>query len=123
MAEWKKVAYSMKFDLHIIGAIEKDSHNVNECCDKLFTNWLTTNNGPSPKTWKTLLVKIKEVDDLARASEEIEKELLKQNAYKMSFIIILFSSLVFDKNLTLHLDKIEKNFTNAHTKLMFCSNS
>jgi len=77
MAEWKTVAYSMKFNLDTISAIEKDSHNVHECCDKLFTNWLTTNNGLAPKTWKTLLDRIKEVDDLARASDEIEKEILK----------------------------------------------
>ena len=77
MAEWRKVAYSMRFDLHFISAIEQDSRNVQECCDKLFTNWLTTNNGPTPKTWKTLLEKIEDVDDLVRASEEIKEDLLK----------------------------------------------
>ncbi|XP_065910359.1 uncharacterized protein [Dysidea avara] len=77
MAEWKNVAYCMRFDLHIITAIEQDSRSVQECSQKLFANWLTTNNGPTPKTWKTLLTKIKDVDNLVRAAEEIEEDLLK----------------------------------------------
>ena len=77
MAKWRKVAYSMEFDLDIIDTIEQDSHNVEECCDKLFRKWLNTKNGAAPKTWNTLLERIKEVDDLARASEEIKKEMLK----------------------------------------------
>ena len=78
MAEWKNVAYCMRFDLHIITAIEQDSRSVQECSQKLFANWLTTNNGPTPKTWKTLLTKIKDVDNLVRAAEEIEEDLLKR---------------------------------------------
>ena len=76
-AEWKNVAYSMRFDLRIIDAIHEDSRSFQQCSQKLFTNWLTTNNGPTPKTWNTLLKRIKDVDSLVQAAEEIENDLFK----------------------------------------------
>ena len=76
-AEWKNVAYSMRIDLHIINSIERESHNLEECCQKLFINWLTTNNGPTPKTWKTLLERVEDVDNLVAEVEHIKKEIVE----------------------------------------------
>jgi len=78
-SEWESVAYSMDYDLHIISAIERDSRNVQDCCQKLFRDWLTTSNGPTPKTWKTLLDCIEEVPDLTAVLEEIKVGLIKGN--------------------------------------------
>jgi len=78
-SEWDNVAYSMDYDLHIIKTIERDSHNVQGRCQKLFTDWLTTCNGPTPKTWKTLLDCIEEVPDLTSVLEKIKAELVKGN--------------------------------------------
>ena len=77
-SEWENVAFAMKYPLYIISAIEKESHNdLLVCCQKLFKDWLTTNHGPSPKTWKTLLESIEGVEELTAALEEIKTELVK----------------------------------------------
>ena len=77
MAHWKDLAYSMRYSIEDVQAFDKDGRGVCECCQQLFTNWLTTGHGPTPKTYQTLLKYIKKVDELTAASEEIEKELIK----------------------------------------------
>ena len=76
-AEWKKVAFCMRYNPGDVNGFQKDSQNVEGCCEKLFENWLTTNHGPEPKTYQTLLNHIKKVDSLAAASKAIEKELIE----------------------------------------------
>ena len=71
-AKWKNVAFSMKYSSLTIEAIERESYDLEECCQMLFTKWLSTSHHP---TWKALLDYIKDVDDLVAAAEEIENEL------------------------------------------------
>ena len=78
-AEWENVAHAMNYHLNTISAIKKESHNLQDGCQKLFKHWLTTSNGPTPKTWKTLLECIEDVEDLTAAVEEIKAELVKGN--------------------------------------------
>ena len=75
--EWKYLAYCMGYTLQEVKMYEKEFRSPNECCTKVFDNWLRTDRGPSPKTYQTLLEHIKEVDELTVASEEIERELIK----------------------------------------------
>jgi len=76
-AKWKDVAYLMGYNEYDVDAIATESpHNLKECCEKLFTNWLMTSHGPTPKTWHTLIEHLKQVDELTAAVEEIEKELI-----------------------------------------------
>ena len=77
MAQWKYLAFCMTYKIEEVNAFRKDSQDVKECCEKLFENWLTTGHNPVPKTYKTLLNHIKEVDTLTAVSVEIEKELLE----------------------------------------------
>ncbi|XP_065914614.1 uncharacterized protein [Dysidea avara] len=77
-AEWENVAHAMNYHLNTISAIKKESHNLQDGCQKLFKHWLTTSNDPSPKTWKTLLECIEDVEDLTAAVEEIKAELVKE---------------------------------------------
>ena len=76
-AEWEDLAFCMKYEPNDVNAIKIESNNLKECCRKLFANWLSTNHGPTPKTYQTLLQYIKKVEDLAAASETIEKELIQ----------------------------------------------
>ena len=78
-AQWQKLAFAMKYDIGEVDAFDKEGRDLEERCKKMFTNWLTTGHGPTPKTYKTLLKYIKEVNDLTAASKEIEKELIKGN--------------------------------------------
>ena len=77
MGEWRNLAFCMTYDIGEVNAIRKDSQDVEECCGKLFENWLSTSHHPAPKTYKTLLNHIKKVDKLSSAHKEIEKELIK----------------------------------------------
>ena len=69
----------MKYQIHEVGAFEKDSKDSNGSCLNLFTDWLTTNHGITPKTWNTLINQIKAVDGLQSEAEQIEKEVKKLN--------------------------------------------
>ena len=78
-AHWSKLAYAMEYDIGEVAAFDKEGRDLQERCEKMFTNWLTTGHGPTPKTYETLLKYIKEVNDLTAARKEIEKELIKGN--------------------------------------------
>ena len=74
--EWENVAYSMGYDPSAVDAIEnKCNGNLDKCCKKLFKYWLTTNDGCTPKTWQKVVERIKAVDNLAAAAENISMEL------------------------------------------------
>ena len=74
---WKDVAYnSLKYDASVVEAIEKKSAiDPEKCCYDLFNDWLSTDNGVSPKTWETLLNQLKEVEELADKVEDIKKKI------------------------------------------------
>ena len=74
-AKWTRVAYSMQYDAEDIEGIEKDSSDTAKSCGRLFKNWLTSPKGITPKTWRTLLMCIKDVDELAVTAENIYTEL------------------------------------------------
>ena len=77
MAKWERLAYCMRYKRREVEAFKKDSQNLEECCMKLFGDWLETSHGPTPKTYQTLLNHIKQIKDLAAASEEIAGELIQ----------------------------------------------
>ena len=78
LAEWEYVAYALHYKIPTVKAIKaKCNDNPKKCCKELFEDWLSTNHGASPKTWSTLLDKLKKVEDLAAARDEIMEELKK----------------------------------------------
>ena len=78
LAEWEYVAYALRYQIRSVKAIKaKCNDNPKKCCKELFEDWLSTNHGASPKTWSTLLDKLKKVEDLAAARDEIMEELKK----------------------------------------------
>ena len=76
-AEWKTLAYCMRYTPQEVEMCEKESNSVTESCKKMFDIWLSTHHGPRPKTYQILLKHIKKVDELTVASEEIERELIE----------------------------------------------
>lgn len=77
MAEWESLAFCMRYRPEEVKAFRRGSEDLKECCKKLFDNWLTTAHGPEPKTYLTLLIHIKKIDNLAAASEAIKKKLIE----------------------------------------------
>ena len=76
-SEWEDLAFYMKYEPQDVEVFKKESRDLKECCKKLFTKWLTTKHGPTPKTYQTLLKYIKKVENLAAVSETIEKKLIQ----------------------------------------------
>ena len=91
-AEWKDLAYSMEYNFVTVKAIAKDCSDSEECCEKLFNDWLTTDHGTTPKTWSTLLQKIKDVDSLAVAVDDIKRQL---SGMTQSYTVILYYMHVY----------------------------
>ena len=86
MAKWKDLAYCMDYSIVKVDAFKENSYgDSRKCCLELIENWLSTNHGPTPKTYRTLLKHIKMVDSLAEVSKEIEEELIEGKA----FVIII----------------------------------
>ena len=53
---WKKVADSLEFDIPLIRSIEKRCLKDDyECCDGVLRDWISSDHGLQPKTWKTFI--------------------------------------------------------------------
>ena len=76
-AEWEDLAYCMRYKPENVEAIKRESSNLKEQCRKLFVDWLSSSNGPMPKTYLTLLSHIKKIKTFATTSKVIEKELIE----------------------------------------------
>ena len=68
-AKWVHVAYSLQYD---ISAVKAFMSSGEDGCMNLFIDWLSTNNGVTPKTWHTLLVHIKDVADLPAVAKKLK---------------------------------------------------
>ena len=91
-AEWEYLAYSMEYNIATIEEIEKDNSNSEGCCVALFADWLHTDHGAIPKTWSTLLQRIKGVDSLAAAVDDIKRQL---SGMTQSYTVILYYMHVY----------------------------
>ena len=79
-AEWEDVAYALHYKIAEVNVIKvKCNENPRNYCRELFKDWLSTDHVVKPKTWSTLLTKLKEIDDLATATNEIESILQQEN--------------------------------------------
>ena len=73
-ADWDKLAFAMEYDTAEVRAIRNDGKDSDDCCIKLFEDWLDSSHGCT-KTWKTLLERIKEVSKLYAAEGRIKEKL------------------------------------------------
>jgi len=77
-ARWMDVADFLDYKIETIELIKQKHHGDGEqCCDGLIRDWLSTDHGVGPKTWGTLIERLKEIEQLAIATSDIEKELTK----------------------------------------------
>ena len=75
-AEWNKVAHYLEFTIpHIKIIRQKCRDDPEECCCTLLEEWISTDQGVTPKNWTTLLSVLKQIRGLTSACEEIEKDL------------------------------------------------
>lgn len=65
-ASWEDVAFCMGYDVYFVKAAKEQFSTLDKQCKQVFTDWLITSHGPTPKTWQTLLSKLKDIDDLKK---------------------------------------------------------
>ena len=100
-AYWEDIAYILGYEYTEVNGIEvQQSHDVNKCCRELLINWLNTSHGPYPKTWTTLLVNLRRLENLTATVEQIEQKLASTDVmYKYQdapeFTIINFLSTLY----------------------------
>ena len=93
---WDSLAFCLDFEISTVENIKETfSNNPEKCCKKVFIHWLTSKDGVGPKTWETLLNTLKEITNLAAATEEIEKELNKKLFVIVSCIKLMLSLQIF----------------------------
>ena len=78
-ASWVNLAYSMGYSVNAVRGFKEDGRNSDEQCCQLFEDWLTTEHGCTPKTWQTLLQRIKRVNGLTAAADEIKEQLSNEH--------------------------------------------
>ena len=91
-AEWEDLAYSMEYNIFTLKKIKYCYSDSEECCKILFEDWLSTDHGAAPKTWSTLLQRIKDVDSLAAAVDDIKRQL---SGMTQSYTVILYCMHVY----------------------------
>ena len=77
MTEWETLAYCMRYEPSDVIGFRADSRDLKQSCKELFINWITTDHGPKPKTYQTLLNYIKKIKNLAASLDAIKEKLLQ----------------------------------------------
>ena len=73
---WEDVAYHLDYDIQTVETIRLKHHgNPVDCCDELFRDWLSTDHGVNPKSWTTLITRLKEIYDERIDMNRIEEYL------------------------------------------------
>ena len=84
-AEWEDFAYALDYEIATVQGISaKHKEDPKKCCRELFIDWLSTDHGVGPRTWKTVIGKLKEIDKLVAAADEIMIKLADLNSRSAS---------------------------------------
>ena len=55
-AQWRKIGIALKFETNCLDSIQSTcNHDVEQCCEKMLTQWLGGHVKQLPITWRTLL--------------------------------------------------------------------
>ena len=74
--EWDKVAHYLEFSISTIKIIRRQYRDdPKECCYRLLEEWISTDEGVTPKNWDTLLSTLKQIRELTSICSDIEKDL------------------------------------------------
>jgi len=76
-AHWSVLADYLEYELEYKQLIQKKCNSDPlECCMMLLENWLSSQRGVSPKSWRVLIKALREIKVLRSAGEKIEEDLL-----------------------------------------------
>jgi len=77
-ADWSLVADYLEYQVECKKVIRRKCRDdPMECCVELLEDWLSSDNGVSPKSWSKLIEILKKIKSLAAATENIVQDLAK----------------------------------------------
>ena len=77
--EWETVSVYLEYSIPMKRAIKKANRGQpRKCCTELLEDWISTDNGVKPKTWKKLIEVLSEISSLAMVAKQIEQCLYQE---------------------------------------------
>ena len=70
-----------------------------QCCTALLEDWVTTDNGVKPKTWKKLIEVLSEVEDVKPVINEIKEGLMSEG------VVLYGGYVIVCTNVSVHVSK------------------
>lgn len=60
-AKWRRIGHSLEFETNCLDSIQSTcNHDVEQCCEKMLTQWLDGYVKQPPITWRTFLEALKD---------------------------------------------------------------
>ena len=76
-ARWSVLADYLEYELEYKQLIQKKCNSDPlECCVMLLEDWLSSERGVSPKSWRVLIKVLREIKVLTSAAKKIEEDLI-----------------------------------------------
>jgi len=74
--QWVEIGYCLKIEEHDLDIIENETHgDLRVACRKMMRKWLSSAKGRTPKTWRTFIQALLELDiDCSSVVAVLEKE-------------------------------------------------
>ena len=81
--DWEQVVDCLSESLYIMEIIKKDRtcEYPMQCCEDMLRDWLSTEDSLHPCNWKTLIDKLKEIQQLSAAAIQIKSDVEKLIRY------------------------------------------
>jgi len=77
-ADWSLVADYLEYEVEYKKVIRKKCRDDPiECCVELLEDWISSDNGVSPKSWSKLIEILRQIKSLASTTEHIIQDLAK----------------------------------------------
>ena len=87
-AEWETVAAYLEYSISMKKMISKTNRGLpRECCTALLEDWICTDNGVKPKTWKKLMEVLSEISSLTMVTKQIKKCLHQEGVLEGTLMI------------------------------------
>ena len=88
-ADWETVAAFLEYKVSTKKAISKAKRGLpTDCCTALLEDWISTDNGVTPKTWEKFVAVLSEISSLAMVTKQIKECLYKEGVLGGKFYII-----------------------------------
>ena len=85
-ADWETVAAYLEYSIADKRLINKTHRGLpRECCTELLEDWVSSDKGVKPKTWKKLIEVLKEISSLVAVTKQIEQCLEQEGVLQGNF--------------------------------------